>query len=39
MVVERNGEIFRASELREAALADGDDLEVVHLVGGGSDHG
>lgn len=39
VVVERNGEIFRASELREAALADGDDLEVVHLVGGGSDHG
>ncbi|HUY10184.1 MAG TPA: thiamine phosphate synthase [Candidatus Dormibacteraeota bacterium] len=39
VVVERNGEIFRASELEEAALVDGDDLEVVHLVGGGSDHG
>jgi thiamine-phosphate pyrophosphorylase len=38
VVVERNGEIFRAAELGEAALADGDDLEVVHLVGGGSGH-
>ncbi|MGC2192061.1 MAG: thiamine phosphate synthase [Candidatus Dormiibacterota bacterium] len=39
VVVERNGQILRASELGEAELGDGDELEVVHLVGGGIDHG
>jgi thiamine biosynthesis protein ThiS len=39
VVVERNGEILRAAELAGVALRDGDDLEVVHLVGGGTDHG
>src|ERR1035437_7839771 len=39
VVVERNGEILRAAELAGVALRDGDDLEVVHLVGGGIDHG
>ncbi len=39
VVVERNGEIFRASQLDGAALNAGDDLEVVHLVGGGMARG
>ena len=39
VVVERNGEILRAAELAGVALRDGDNLEVVHLVGGGMDHG
>jgi len=37
VAVERNGEIVPRSTLREAALADGDVLEIVHFVGGG-DH-
>jgi thiamine-phosphate pyrophosphorylase len=39
VVVERSGQILRASELGEAEIGDGDELEVVHLVGGGIDHG
>jgi thiamine-phosphate pyrophosphorylase len=39
LVVERNGEILPASQLEESGLAEGDDLEVVHLVGGGTEHG
>jgi thiamine-phosphate pyrophosphorylase len=35
VAVERNGEILRASELGGARLQSGDELEVVHLVGGG----
>ncbi|MFZ0169126.1 MAG: thiamine phosphate synthase [Candidatus Dormiibacterota bacterium] len=35
VAVERNGEILRAPELAAATLQDGDELEVVHLVGGG----
>ena len=38
VAVERNGAIVPRSTLREAALADGDVLEIVHFVGGG-DHG
>ena len=37
VAVERNGEIVPRSTLNEAALADGDKLEIVHFVGGG-DH-
>lgn len=39
VVVELNGDILRAPELGAVALKDGDDLEVVHLVGGGMDRG
>lgn len=35
VAVERNGEILRAPELAAASLLSGDELEVVHLVGGG----
>ncbi|WP_374407308.1 sulfur carrier protein ThiS [Pelagerythrobacter sp.] len=37
VAVERNGEIVPRSTLAEAALADGDALEIVHFVGGGQD--
>jgi len=37
VAVERNGEIVPRSTLAEAALAEGDRLEIVHFVGGG-DH-
>ncbi len=37
VAVERNGEIVPRSTLAEAALAEGDTLEIVHFVGGG-DH-
>lgn len=36
VAVERNREIVPRSTLEEAALADGDTLEIVHFVGGGS---
>jgi thiazole synthase len=36
VAVERNGAIVPRSTLAEAALADGDVLEIVHFVGGGS---
>lgn len=35
VAVERNGEIVPRSTLRDAPLADGDRLEIVHFVGGG----
>lgn len=37
VAVERNGEIVPRSTLGEAALGEGDTLEIVHFVGGG-DH-
>lgn len=37
VAVERNGEIVPRSTLDEVVLADGDTLEIVHFVGGGSD--
>ena len=37
VAVERNGVIVPRSTLGEAGLADGDVLEIVHFVGGGSD--
>jgi thiazole synthase len=37
VAVERNGAIAPRSSLAEAALADGDVLEIVHFVGGGDD--
>ncbi|MBB5731995.1 thiazole synthase [Altererythrobacter atlanticus] len=36
VAVERNGEIVPRSTLAEAALTDGDVLEIVHFVGGGA---
>jgi len=36
VAVECNGEIVPRSTLGEAALADGDSLEIVHFVGGGA---
>ncbi|QFT76405.1 sulfur carrier protein ThiS [Erythrobacter sp. THAF29] len=36
VAVERNGEIVPRSTLEEAALSDGDTLEIVHFVGGGA---
>ena len=36
VAVERNGEIVPRSTLGEAPLAEGDKLEIVHFVGGGS---
>ena len=35
VVVERNGEILRRGSLSEAAVSEGDRLELVHFVGGG----
>jgi thiazole synthase len=37
VAVERNGIIVPRSTLAEVALSDGDVLEIVHFVGGGSD--
>ena len=37
IAVERNGVIVPRSTLAEVVLADGDVLEIVHFVGGGSD--
>ncbi len=36
VAVERNGEIAPRSTLEDVALSDGDTLEIVHFVGGGS---
>ena len=36
VAVERNGEIVPRAEWGACTLADGDRLEVVHFVGGGS---
>ena len=35
VAVERNGEIAPRSQLAAVALAEGDELEIVHFVGGG----
>lgn len=35
VAVEHNGEIAPRSTLANVALADGDQLEIVHFVGGG----
>ena len=37
VAVERNGEVVPRSTLAEVVLADGDVMEIVHFVGGGSD--
>ncbi|MGC1184200.1 MAG: thiamine phosphate synthase [Candidatus Dormiibacterota bacterium] len=39
IVIERNGEILRAVELDQTELTSGDELELVHLVGGGKGNG
>ncbi len=38
VAVEHNGEIAPRSTLEDIALSDGDQLEIVHFVGGGSGH-
>jgi thiamine biosynthesis protein ThiS len=35
VVVERNGAILRREDFDRTALASGDELEIVHFVGGG----
>jgi sulfur carrier protein len=35
IVVEHNGEILKKGQFGAATLADGDQLEIVHMVGGG----
>ena len=35
VAVERNGQLVRRTTFADAALADGDELEIVTLVGGG----
>ena len=35
VAVEHNGEIAPRSTLEQVALSDGDQLEIVHFVGGG----
>jgi thiamine biosynthesis protein ThiS len=35
VVVERNGAILRRQDFDRTALASGDELEIVHFVGGG----
>lgn len=35
VAVEHNGEIIRRERFGEVALAEGDQLEIIHMVGGG----
>lgn len=35
IVVEHNGTILRKEQFSETPLAEGDTLEIVHMVGGG----
>jgi thiamine biosynthesis protein ThiS len=35
VAVEHNGEIVRRERFGEVALAEGDQLEIIHMVGGG----
>ncbi len=35
IAVARNGEILRKQDFAQTQLADGDELEIVHMVGGG----
>lgn len=35
VVVERNGRILRREAFASEAVAEGDQLEIVHMVGGG----
>ncbi|MBL8245607.1 MAG: sulfur carrier protein ThiS [Rhodanobacteraceae bacterium] len=35
VAVERNGEIVPRSQHAQAVVADGDQLEIVHAIGGG----
>jgi len=35
VAVEHNGEIIRRERFAEVALAEGDQLEIIHMVGGG----
>ncbi len=39
IVIERNGEILKNADWAGIELAIGDELEVVHLVGGGTTYG
>ena len=35
VAVEHNGEIIRRERFSEVPLAEGDNLEIIHMVGGG----
>lgn len=35
IAVAKNGEILRKQDFAGTSLADGDELEIVHMVGGG----
>jgi thiamine biosynthesis protein ThiS len=35
VAVEHNGEIIRRDRFDDVALAEGDQLEIIHMVGGG----
>jgi thiamine biosynthesis protein ThiS len=36
VAVEHNGEIIRRERFAEVPLQDGDQLEIIHMVGGGA---
>jgi thiamine biosynthesis protein ThiS len=36
VAVEHNGEIIKRERFAEVTLADGDNLEIIHMVGGGA---
>jgi thiamine biosynthesis protein ThiS len=36
VAVEHNGEIVRRERFDEVSLAEGDNLEIIHMVGGGA---
>ena len=36
VAVEHNGEIVRRERFAEVPLAEGDNLEIIHMVGGGA---
>lgn len=38
LAVERNREVVRRAHWAETLLADGDQIEIVHFVGGGASH-
>ena len=39
VAVELNGRIMKRIEWADATLSDGDKVEIVHFVGGGSEYG
>jgi thiamine biosynthesis protein ThiS len=39
LAIEYNGEVVRRADWPRTVLSEGDQLEIVHFVGGGSYHG